>query len=105
MVTSGTEKKSLDIIEDREFGSPPCKFAVGHQSSIVCSVTRSQHSCSQNRFLPHLTGERQEMCECGKERVTFHLLVQTHQQYSSCETQNCQAAEYEELVPAENTSV
>lgn len=44
----------LQITEHRESDFPPCKFAGGHRSSIVCSVTRSQHSCSQQRFL-HLT--------------------------------------------------
>lgn len=99
--------KSLNIREDREFDFTPCKFAIGHQSSIVRSVTRSQHSCSQSCFLPLLTVERQEMCKCvvEKARVKFHLLVSTHQQYSSCEIQNCQAVWAWRAVPAENTSV
>lgn len=62
--------KSLKVREGREFDFSPCKFAVGHQSSIVCWVTRSQHSCSPNHFLPHLTVERQEMCKCVVEKIS-----------------------------------
>lgn len=87
--------KSVKMREGRELDFPPCKFAVGHQSRIVCSETHSQHSCNRNCFLPHLTVRAEECINAWVKgihsSIQFHLYIaQIHHQYSSCEGQNIQ---------------